>query len=403
MIAAKNGTKVGDINHSKRFPPTFRENCADVLACKLRNKLNSPMMCSGRRPPVAISVDKMTQKRRTGQITALATLIPEAPPSEMVQTFYIGNPVVREHNGKGLAQSAGNEYKKVICSENAPEQIVGGGMDGQYFHLHFDKEFDEELGLKKTFYYHDPAHRTMLAEGDAQKSQEGVFVNKVISNISNVISDCRFGKKYENLLQAFEQCPDAKFYKLDTFSETRFAAYSKHVFSAFLSDINAIILSLETRAFQPVSQQATDAKCLLRSIANVTFIGHLAGITDIYSVISETCRKLQCTNMFLWERIEESEKCIDSLKKIMPSEEMDLELWPYLAKYWPKLESNELIPGIPYLEESCVDAYKTRRSTAEGFRQPGAFQTIKNNLKKILTRLIESLEKSLLNGTAILD
>ena len=240
------------------------------------------MMCSGRRPPVAISVDKMTQKRRTGQITALATLIPEAPPSEMVQTFFIDNPVVREHNGKGLAQSAGNEYKKVICSENAPEQIVGGGMDGQYFHLHFDKEFDEELGLKKTFYYHDPAHRTMLAEGDARKSQEGVFVNKVISNISNVISDCRFGKKYENLLQAFEQCPDAKFYKLDTFSETRFAAYSKHVFSAFLSDINAIILSLETRAFQPVSQQATDAKCLLRSIANVTFIGHLAGITDIY-------------------------------------------------------------------------------------------------------------------------
>ena len=212
MIAAKNGTKVGDINHSKRFPPTFRENCADVLACKLRNKLNSPMMCSGRRPPVAISVDKMTQKR-TGQITALATLIPEAPPSEMVQTFFIGNPVVREHNGKGLAQSAGNEYKTVICSENAPEQIVGGGMDGQYFHLHFDKEFDEELGLKKTFYYHDPAHRTMLAEGDARKSQEGVFVNKGISNTSNVISDCRFGKKYENLLQAFEQCPDATFYK----------------------------------------------------------------------------------------------------------------------------------------------------------------------------------------------
>ena len=47
LVAAKNGSQVGDINHSKRFPPIFRENCAAVLTSRLKKRLDTVSLCSG--------------------------------------------------------------------------------------------------------------------------------------------------------------------------------------------------------------------------------------------------------------------------------------------------------------------------------------------------------------------
>ena len=134
----KNGANVGDLNHSKIFANEFRKNCAEVLHSQLRQKLDTPLPSTNQRPPVAISVDKMTQKKRLGQITAIGTLVPEAPPDEMVQTYFVGNPVVRNHTGVGLAESAIKELKKVMNKEHFSDQIIGGGTDGQYFILYFE-------------------------------------------------------------------------------------------------------------------------------------------------------------------------------------------------------------------------------------------------------------------------
>ena len=94
----------------------------------------------------------------------------------------------------------------------------------------------------------------MLAEGDARKSLAGAggesgFVQDVIATIADNLN-IKFGKKYENLLDAIELCPDAKFYKLNTFSETRFAGYSHKVLHGFLKDIPFIIVSLENRSLE---------------------------------------------------------------------------------------------------------------------------------------------------------
>ena len=85
--------------------------------------------------------------------------------------------------------------------------------------MHLAEKDSSDGGTKlygKTQYYHD-------------------FVNKAIKWISDVLSDIRFGKKFEKVLEAMERCPDDKFYKLDSFSTTRFATYNLPGFWRLLS------------------------------------------------------------------------------------------------------------------------------------------------------------------------
>ena len=135
-----------------------------MILSKLKHKLDEPLISTGHRPPVAMSVDKMTQKHRSGQITAVAALFPEAPAKKMIQTFLIGNPPVRDLTGEGLANVAIDQFKKVLNFDYISSQLVGGGTDGQYFGLHFEDHLTDKLSLLKPFYSWDPAHRVMLAE-----------------------------------------------------------------------------------------------------------------------------------------------------------------------------------------------------------------------------------------------
>ena len=59
-----------------------------------------------RRHPVAFSCDKMT---------AIATIFPNSKvsPDEMIQTFFFGNPVVRDHTANGLAKLVAEQHRRV--------------------------------------------------------------------------------------------------------------------------------------------------------------------------------------------------------------------------------------------------------------------------------------------------
>ena len=64
LLASKNGAVTGDINHSPKFVLHFLTACAAVLQRELTYYLSTPLDCTGRRPPIALSCDKITQKRR---------------------------------------------------------------------------------------------------------------------------------------------------------------------------------------------------------------------------------------------------------------------------------------------------------------------------------------------------
>ena len=78
MVKSKGGAVTGDLNHRKRFVDNFRSSCSSILQRKLKQYLSTPLLCTGRRPPVAFSCDKMTEKRRSGQMTAIATIFPNS-------------------------------------------------------------------------------------------------------------------------------------------------------------------------------------------------------------------------------------------------------------------------------------------------------------------------------------
>ena len=65
---------------------------------------------------MAFSYDKMTEKRRSGQMTAIAPIIPkpEVPPDKMMQTFFVDNRVVRNHTAVGLSKSVAAELLKLL-------------------------------------------------------------------------------------------------------------------------------------------------------------------------------------------------------------------------------------------------------------------------------------------------
>ena len=164
------------IHHTHVFIPQFLTACAGVLRRKLTRYLSTPLdFTGGKVPPIALSCNKMAEKRRSGQITAIAILYPgkELSPDEVVQTFFIGNPVVRTHTGNGVAQSASSELMKIVKKESIATQLVCIGTDDQYFHLGFPMHLREILDLKKAFFYWDPAHRLVLAENDLKTAKIG--------------------------------------------------------------------------------------------------------------------------------------------------------------------------------------------------------------------------------------
>ena len=104
LSAAKNGAVTEDINGSKRFVSEFRSTCAATPQRKVKQYLSTPLECTGRRPPIAFSCDKITEKRRNGQMTAIATIFPDSKgsPDELMETIFVGNPVARDRTEKGL-------------------------------------------------------------------------------------------------------------------------------------------------------------------------------------------------------------------------------------------------------------------------------------------------------------
>ena len=82
------------------------------------------------KPPLNVQADKGTNCHRTRQFTSVVTIVPESPNSLTV--VYLGQPVVKNHDGPGITDSIVSELKLWSISG---EQVEGGSFDGQYFYL----------------------------------------------------------------------------------------------------------------------------------------------------------------------------------------------------------------------------------------------------------------------------
>ena len=236
-----NGTAMGNINHSRMMKETARSVFCEETLSKVREHVES-------QPCVSVLADKVTVARRTVDVTAVLTLMPEAEPDKLYQSFLIGAPVVKNHDGDALAGDIRDSLQKVGVT--SAEKLAAVAADGQYHHNAVPEKLTVLLEKESATYtvpaLWDPAHLMNLAEGDARKDVSGKWVRDAVDLVTSVNRRCSVGKGLEELLQHGEQSGKPAL-RPKLWSETRFAPHAGQVFSVFLRIMDLLRLVLEER------------------------------------------------------------------------------------------------------------------------------------------------------------
>ena len=248
VINHLNGAKMGDLCHSAMQMQKYRKAFSDeVLRCVADHITNSPC--------VALVADKVTVMHRTIDITAIITVVPEAPAHQLVQSYILAAPVVKDHDGASLAE--GWKATANAAGIKTVEKLSAICTDGQYHHNAVPARFLKLLRDSESDYAKrskvpcvpclwDGAHLLELADGDARKEATSAWVSDTVSNISRVNRRFAYGKGREDFLEAGE-ASGVEVRGILQWSDTRFAPHAANVLQAFMSNIPASIAALKAQ------------------------------------------------------------------------------------------------------------------------------------------------------------
>ena len=136
---------MGDINHSKNFPASFRPKIYEVITEKMTEFITTKLPQTGHKPPVALSADKATYKHRSRHFLCAITVVPGS--SELLQVISCGQPVVTAgSSGYELAQHMKTGFGKYSIEG---DQIESAVFDGVYFHINIVENLNREYGLNE--------------------------------------------------------------------------------------------------------------------------------------------------------------------------------------------------------------------------------------------------------------
>ena len=221
-----NDAFVGNINHSRMMMDTARTAICQTLLSNLKDHVES-------QPCVAVLADKVTIARRTVDITAIQTLVPNAEPDHIFQTFVVGAPVVKDHDGEALAADISNTLSAVGITK--ADKIAAVAADGQFHHngvpQKLARRLESSTGCSIPAVW-DQAHLMNLAESDVRKHASSKWVRDTIETVSEANKMFSIGKGWEDLRRCGEDMGEPVL-RPKLWSETRFAAYAAEVFSVF--------------------------------------------------------------------------------------------------------------------------------------------------------------------------
>ncbi|XP_043189268.1 uncharacterized protein LOC122375015 isoform X2 [Amphibalanus amphitrite] len=392
-----NGLNMGNIGHSFMQMNRFRrEFFLEVL--ELLTRHISRTAC------VAVMADKVTVKHRTIDITAVMAVVPEAPSGHLIQSFVVGAPVVKKHDGTSLA----NGWIKTLAAVGikSPKQIAAICTDGQYHGLSVPSKFLEQLAKTQEDVRErsmspcvpmlwDGAHLLALAEDSAKDEDKCLWVWAVVNSITRVTKRHTTGKGRELLRNAQKKlglkkkCPRL-------WSTTRFAPHAAAVLKTFLYNMPAYLHCLE--AEYRTSTARPDAIEVLRNDLrllrdDVCFRGQVAALLDVYQVLAAGSRDLQSLQKLPWERQGDFADMVGKLtamagalkaavrpkrsgalstqaisEMLQEADEEELpELWPNFARHRPKLHAREVEQVITFTE--ALARHSARRE--EGVNKAG--------------------------------
>ena len=119
MLLAQSGAIVGELNHSRKFPASFRPSVTKVIHKKVESFLKSPLVQTGHLPPCGISADKGTYKHRSRQFLSCVVVMPGD--NNWLEVLTCGQPMVTQSStGQELAKNMKSGYDYVGLS---PTQI----------------------------------------------------------------------------------------------------------------------------------------------------------------------------------------------------------------------------------------------------------------------------------------
>ena len=185
-----NGSDVGDINHSYRFPPEFLKSVARVIENHLKTYLKTRLRQTGNIPPLKVVADKATWQHQTRQLIGVVTVVPDS--DQPLQAFILKTPVVKVHTGVGVA----NNITEVTDMFISADQFKGGSFDGQYFHLGVHKLLDTHYGV--TGHYDvDPMHRAGTEDLRLRKAKSFGWIVSLTSHVGRAFKVVNYGKLFE--------------------------------------------------------------------------------------------------------------------------------------------------------------------------------------------------------------
>lgn len=349
------GLDIGNINHSRKFVSSLVRPISEALDSRLKHFLQLLIPSTGRATPICVLADKLTPNRTTFQIIGIFGFI-----AQKFQSLVLALPALGGNTGFEVTKclKAGLDCLDLNTQE-LRERMVGGAFDGEYITLGVGPLLNqalliEDLDSEWYSYFWDPAHILELAVDGTRKVTDAAEVCKFFKFLNEISKKFGHGKSYRELLmeahqQHWEEEEDKETENEETsseisdilqesrryvrtpllFSETRFATYSYRVLKSFLHNFKYYYVLMNNRKDDDLDR-----------INNSSFLFTLAGLIDIFNVISAfslTCQKPRTTPFELLESKECFVKMITEMEKELCTSSKEINETIKSSVYFPTL------------------------------------------------------------------
>ena len=316
----QDGQDIGDINHSHNFPGKFRPFVAAEIHRQMSLYFQTRMIQTGFLPPVNIGADKGTSHHRTRQFIMAVTIIPDA--DKLIQPVYMGQPVVKHHDGKGVASSIKDGLDTFGIKG---VQLEVSSHDGQYTHLSVLTYLRKLYDLNDIFFSTtDPLHLAGTTDVHMRKDPTFEWMVKLFSTCKELYNKFNWGKNYELLVETCD-IMEKSMASLVNFQLTRFANSIRFVVINIRLDYEAIVAALEKlhdlnkhSSDSKDQEHSRDAQRILNQIRNKQFCLHLSGLSDVYDLFGIFVNEVQKVNVLPHERYDNALKVLDRMKDMKP-------------------------------------------------------------------------------------
>ena len=143
LILKQAKANVGNLNHSRKFPPAFLPHVTKEVQSRMKQFITSKLQQTGHKPPLALSADKATYKHRSRQFLAGVTIAPGS--DNFLEVISFGQPIMKHGSTASALSNNMKEGFDALGVEGC--QIESTVFDGVYFHIGIQKYFDAMYGL----------------------------------------------------------------------------------------------------------------------------------------------------------------------------------------------------------------------------------------------------------------